>query len=296
MTIKTLKLSALSIVTHPHSPQNYIKLFKAAEKVNYPVRLRGDVFGNIYHIEKRIEKGKDTVHGEFVKYTNIDKEGDWYSLATRDLVDNKEDLEKIKALPDHVKPNMSRFSFIFYPESHILVFENKYDDKTLAPAWAAKTLSSIFEQPSIFDKFGKVAVHVLPETDKIDEMLALDMRSITLFTHRPNPDATDKKLEARVKKRFAKLNIETEERTLKAPVGEDLKLDEEFKKEARVAAKNGSVTIKHTNADNRVVTSSTKQHDFKLTETYNADTQLAIDVLKSVGPKIVNKFKGWIGK
>ncbi|WP_175426169.1 hypothetical protein [Vibrio parahaemolyticus] len=41
LSMKKLVHSALNIVTHPHSPENYLKLFSAAQKLEIPVRVRG---------------------------------------------------------------------------------------------------------------------------------------------------------------------------------------------------------------------------------------------------------------
>ncbi|WP_170827816.1 DUF4747 family protein, partial [Vibrio parahaemolyticus] len=51
-----------------------------------------------------------------MKYTNIDKHSDWYDLVSKDVA-SEEDQLKIKQLPDHLKPNMARFSFIFFPDT-----------------------------------------------------------------------------------------------------------------------------------------------------------------------------------
>ncbi|HCZ9035170.1 DUF4747 family protein [Vibrio sp. 1069] len=295
MAHKTLKLGAISIVTHPHSPQNYLKLLKQAEKLDRPFNMRGDTWANISFIRKleKDQKEPGPVAGEFVKYTEIDRNSEWYSIASKDVA-TEDELKKIKELPEHLKPNMSRFSFIFYPKSHTLVFEQQYDNKTFSSNYAQKVLSNLLNTPELFDKYGKVHVHIIPETNKVNEIL--NDKSISYFAmviNRPNPDDV-KSAESKFKKRLARLNVEKQETILTPPKGEVIELDEEEKTIAKVAAKNGYVEAKVNNEMNRVETRSTKAHHLSQTVVYNPETTDAFSQLKQQAPKIIQKIQDWI--
>ena len=295
MPHKTLRLSALSIVTHPHSAENYIKLLKQAEKLDRPVNMRGDTYANISFVRKleKGQKGVGPVSGEFIKYTEIDKKSEWYNIVSKEAA-TEEEIKKIQELPDHLKPNMSRFSFIFYPDSHTLIFEKQYDNKTFSPNYAQKVLSKLLNNPELFDKFGKVHVHIIPAFEKVNEILNDKTISyLNMVINRPNPDDV-KSAESKFKKRLAKLNAERQETILVPPQGEVLELDDEEKVIARVAAKNGYVEAKVTHAMNRVETLSTKEHHFSETIVFNPETTDAFSQIKAKAPTIIQKIKDWI--
>lgn len=296
MAHKTFRLGALSIVIHPHSPEKYLKLLRQAEKLDRPVKLRGDTYANISFVHRinRTDKGIGPVSGEFIKYTEIDKDSEWYNIVSKEAA-SEDELKKIKELPDHLKPNMSRFSFIFYPDSHSLIFEQSYDNKVFSPGFAQKTLSNLLNNPELFEKYGKVHIHIIPAMDKVDEIL--NNKTISYFSMlitRPNPDDV-KSAEAKFKKRLQKLNAERQETTLVPPKGEALQLDQEEKVIAKVAAKNGFVEAKVINTEsNRVETLSTKAHHFSETVVYNPETTDAFSQIKIKAPKIIKKIKDWI--
>ncbi|TOK10813.1 DUF4747 family protein [Vibrio parahaemolyticus] len=295
MAHKTLRLGALSIVTHPHSAENYIKLLTQAEKLDRPVHMRGDTYANIAYVRKldRKQKGLGPVSGEFIKYTEIDKKSEWYNIVSKEVA-TEEEIKKIQELPEHLKPNMSKFSFIFYPDSHTLIFEKQYDNYTFSSGYAQKVLSTLLNSPEIFDKFGKVHVHIIPALNKVNEILNDKTISyLSMVINRPNPDDV-KSAESKFKRRLAKLNAERQETTLVPPQGEVLELDEEEKVIARVAAKNGYVEAKITNEMNRVETLSTKAHHFTETVVFNPETTDAFSQIKAKSPRIIQKIRDWI--
>lgn len=298
MSHKTIKVSALSIVTHPHSPENYIKLLKKAEKLDRPVNLRGETYATLsfVHPLEKNQKEPGPISGEFIKYTDIDVNSEWYNIASKETATEAE-LAKIKALPKNLKPNMSRFSFIFYPDKHIMIFETNYDNKSFSTNYAQKTLSSLFIQPEIFEEFGKVHVHIIPETDTVD--LIINDKSLSyLHMHiiRPNPDDI-KTAEAKFKKRLKRLNAEKQDLTLYPPKGEQLALDKEEKTLAKIAAKNGFIEAKVVNIENnRVETVSTKEHPLKESVIYNPKTTDAFSQLKQIAPTLIEKVASWMNK
>ncbi|MGR2848653.1 DUF4747 family protein [Vibrio vulnificus] len=296
MAQKSFRVGALSIVIHPHSPDKYLALMRKAEKLDRPVCLRGDTYANISFVHKATRDGaKDgPISGEFIKYTNIDKNSDWYNIVSKETA-TEEELAKIKELPDHLKPNMAKFSFIFFPDSHTLIFEQSYDSKIFSPGFAQKTLSTIFNMPEIFDKYGKVHVHIIPAMEKVDEILSnKTMSYLCMHITRPNPDDV-KSAEAKFKKRLQKLNAERQQTTLVPPRGESLQLDEEEKTIAKVAAKNGYVEAKVVNAhSNRVETVSTKEHNFSDTIVFNPETTDPFSQMAAKAPSIIQKIKDWI--
>lgn len=293
--MKKLSYSALNIVSHPHSAETYVKMFFEMKKQDYAVKLRGDTFATAIHISylDKTDKKNSPILGEVVKYTNIDKDSEWYDITSQDIASD-EDLLKVKSLPDHLKPNMSKFSFIFYPDSHLMVFESLYDGKRFSPNYAQKLFDTIFSSPHFQEKFGVVNVTVIPETDAIDRVLSMPgIKYLRMVTNLPNPDGL-KKTEGKVKERLAGLNAISEERILKSKRDQDLLLDEITKLEAKVAAKNGEVDLKRQNEMGKKEEFSTKEHALVQDNFYDPSVSSPFDELLRFGAMIKDRVGNWI--
>lgn len=291
---KKLEYGALNITIHPHTPKKYLQLFMAARRLKPSAKLRGDQFGRIGTIHKleRDQAEPGPIVGEIMKFTNIDVDGEWFNIDSRKTA-TKDDLSGIK-IPEHLKPNLSRFSFIFFPKEHILVYEGYYDGKILTASLAEMLFEKTLNHPTLTNKFGKVFVSHIPEASIIDRILNLrGITSLTLVTKRPNPDSL-KTTEKRVHDRLRKLNAAQEERTLKSISGNELLLDDELKLEAKVAAKNGIVELKRYNHDGKKEEFSTKNHPMRKTEFYNPNAESAFEILRDVAFNIRKEITKWI--
>ncbi|QSR73464.1 DUF4747 family protein [Aeromonas jandaei] len=291
---KKIEFGAINITTHPHSPEMYLKLFRAARRLESSARLRGDQFGRIGLIKKLDDSQKEPgpIEGEILKFTDIDIEGEWFNVKSKSVA-TEDDMADIY-IPENLKPNLSRFSFIFFPVEHILIYEGYYDGKTLPPTLAETFFEKILNHPELKDKFGPVFVTHIPEANIIDKMLSLKgITNLTLITKRPNPDdliTTERKVHDRLKK----WNASQEERTLKSIDGDELHLDSELKLEAKVAAKNGIVELKHYNYEGVKKTLSTKDHPMRRTEYYNPDSVLSFEILREMAYTLKKEISAWM--
>lgn len=292
---KKLRYSALNIVTHPHSQQNYVKLFFALGKLEHPVKLRGDCYATISHVgyQDKTDKPNSPIIGEIVKYTNIDKDAEWYDIKSQDVA-TEEDLVHVKSLPDHLKPNMSKFSFIFYPDTHLLIFESLYDQKPLSPNYAHTLFDSLCERTEISAIFGDVTVTIVPQMHEIDAILSMSgLYYLRMITTRPNPDQLTK-TEGKVKARLANINAYSEERIIKASRDNELRLDDVLKLEAKVAAKNGSVDLKRKNESGKTEPFNTKEHPLMEDNFYDPAVSSSYDELVRVGRELKERITNWI--
>lgn len=291
---KKLEYGALNVTIHPHTPEKYLQLFNAARKIKSSVRLRGDQFGRIGVIHKlaRDQEEPGPIVGEIVKFTNIDIEGEWYDIESKDVATDK-DVAEIN-IPERLKPNLSRFSFIFFPDDHILIYEGYYDGKSLSANFAEKLFELALNHPDLTSGFGQVFVSHIPEVNAIDKMLELKgVTNLTLITKRPNPD--DLKItEKRVHDRLKRLNAAQEERVIKACNGKELLLDKELKLEAKVAAKNGTVEIKRYNEAGKKEELSTKDHPMRKVDYYNPKSESPFEVLRDMAFNLKKEINAWI--
>lgn len=292
---KKLSYSALNIVTHPHSQQNYVKLFFTLGKLEHPVKLRGDCYATISHVNylDKSDKQNSPIIGEIVKYTNIDKDAEWYDIKSQDVA-TEEDLLHVKSIPDHLKPNMAKFSFIFYPDTHVLVFENFYDQKSLSPNYAHSLFDSLCSRTEVVAAFGDVTVTIVPQMHEIDTILSVSgLYYLRMVTTRPNPDQLTQ-TEGKVKTRLSNINAYSEERIFKAAKDNELRLDEVLKLEAKVAAKNGVVDLKRKNESGKVEPFSTKEHPLVDDNFYDPATTNTYDELLRKGREIKDRITNWI--
>ncbi|HIF9162265.1 TPA: DUF4747 family protein [Photobacterium damselae] len=291
---KKLVFGALNVTIHPHTPEKYLQLFNAARKLKTNTKLRGDQFGRIGIVHKleRDQEEPGPIVGEIVKFTNIDINGEWYDIESKDIATD-EDVAEIK-IPEKLKPNLSRFSFIFFPDDHILVYEGYYDGKALSANFAEKLFELTLNHPNLTNRFGQVFVNHIPEANAIDKILELNgITDLTLVTKRPNPD--DLKItEKRVHDRLKRLNAAQEERVLKASNGKELLLDKELKLEAKVAAKNGIVELKRYNELGKKQEFSTKDHPMLRTDYYNPKSESPFEVLRDMAFTLKKEISAWI--
>jgi hypothetical protein len=76
-------------------------------------------------------------------------------------------------IPENLKPNVARFSFVFLPASHLLVYEMQDKSRNLTPRQMVSFITGIFSNEKIIKKFGKINVTILTEPESVQRMLSL---------------------------------------------------------------------------------------------------------------------------
>ncbi|MGP7732852.1 DUF4747 family protein [Oceanimonas smirnovii] len=253
-------------------------------------RIRADQFGLLSHAN--VKQDGAYVEGEIIKYTNIDLNGDWFSLESGDVASD-EDKSNIN-IPAHLKPNMNRFSFIFFPDVHLLIYEAKYEGKNLTPNSAVTFFKKIFSAEEIISKYGEVNVVHHTEPNELKDFLSLQgITKIHMLTHRPNPDGL-KSAESKLKERLKRLNASKEEKTIISVDNSGLNLDDETKIEAKVAAKNGFVKIKRKNEKGRVENFSTEEHPLIRQDYYRDGEENPFDMLVRFAYRVKRDLSEWL--
>jgi hypothetical protein len=296
---KKLVVGAINITIHPHSPKKYINLIKYAGKKQIPIKIRKNLFGsigNVHSLSKHPhdENATPPIMGNIYKYIDIDIEGNWFDIETRDLASDK-DKESIY-IPKKLKPNLDMLSFIFYPDEHLMVYESYETKNSITPQYAEKIIRESLNSDELITQYGIVNVKHHPETDKVDEIINLkDITSIYLETRRPNPDGLNG-AEVKFKKRMEKLNAKTEIREYKADDSETLKPDNELKTDIRIAARNGEASIIHIDDNSKKVTHSTKSHPLMRTDFYDPEKILLQHTFVNLANKIRKHLSVWVNK
>lgn len=291
---KKVVAGALNITMHPHSPQQYIELLKTASRNKKPVKIYGDQFGLLVGATK-LSTSKSTtatqvepICGDIFKFSDIDFDSEWFNTLTNKFA-SEGDLENVK-LPSNLKPNSSRFSYIFYPKNHILIYEAYYDGNSLAPQNAVRFFENLFKSNSISRKFGKIDVTHEPEADALQKALRMKYKDkITMIINRPNADDL-----ARAERDFLQqlnaLNAEKQEIAYKAASSDGLKMTKDLETIARVAARNGEVSVKGKDRENKPQEFSTKKHPLTETEYYNPDASETFSIFSSMAEQIKSEI------
>lgn len=288
--LKKLSYGAVNITIHPHSPKKYVELFKDVRKLSLKVNVYGDQFAMLKHFNpiSRNQKFNEPYEGEIVKYTHIDRNGEWYSISRNELATDEEK-ERI-VIPDDIKPNVSRFSFIFLPSVHLLVYENKHEQKIITPRQMEILLKTIFSDSVVREKYGEVNVVSLTEPDAVDRMLSLKgITTLKMVTRRPNPDDLSS-AEHEFQERFKEMGVIEEDKTYKAERGEEIKPDKKLKRDALIAARNGQVEIKRKNENGHVETLSTNDKPLQRSESYDPANTLPIALLLKEAYALTREF------
>ncbi|MEY5509487.1 DUF4747 family protein, partial [Salmonella enterica subsp. enterica serovar Corvallis] len=207
--------------------------------------------------------------GEILKYTDIDVNGDWFDIVKKDIASDEEK-ERIN-IPDNLKPNVARFSFVFLPASHLLVYEMQDKSRHLTSRQIEGFLNGIFSHERIIEKFGKVNVTILTEPDSVERMLSLKgITCINMVTRRPNPDDLAS-AESVMQKRFKRIGVIEEDKTYKSERGQEIKPDGELKQDALIASRNGEVSIRRINEAGLVEVHASSDVPLQRVEPYDSD-------------------------
>ncbi len=290
---KKLVIGAINITIQPHTPEKYLELFRDVFKLRNSVHILGDQHGLLANCFKlgRDQKEPGPVTGDIFKFTSIDPSAQWFNTETNDFA-TEDDVEGIN-IPDHLKPNSSRFSYIFFPKEHLLFYEGYYDQNTFGPRNAEKFVSRILNQDTIVEKYGKVDVTHIPAIDELSEALKIPIKErIEMVIKRPNPD-NHAKAEKRVMNRMKARNVESYEQTYKVVPGQSIEMDEDLKTMAHISAKNGSFFIKGKNESSKPTEFSTVKHPFTVTEYYNPDVESAFELFSRVADKLKGSVTEW---
>lgn len=278
---RSLRFSRINIVTHPHTPEGYIKLMRAAFNSGQSVAIRGDQ--HLMIGEMRYLNADDPLQGLFgrlYRFVHIDKNAPWFNVEKNDVA-TEEELAQIN-IPENLRPNCTMFDFVFYPRGHAFYLEKQSGHLSLSPGLATKMLRSLFAHPQIVQEFGEIEVNVFADKEHLDHILKIhDLRRLVIEVTKPNPDELAT-ADAKVKARLAMVNARKLKIEIVAESKESIKIDQDddLKATAMVAAAgNGKVVgYGYTQNGNRVE-ESTLAKSWEDGVTYDPDLQTSADAL-----------------
>lgn len=289
---KKIEIAAVNLTIQPHSTQKYIELFRDAFKLGSEVQIYGDEHGILTSMVKQNSSDEiSPLEGDIFKFTKINKDQKWFNISTNEFASDDE-LTKVN-IPDHLKPNSSRFSFIFYPKEHLFFYESYYDGNSLGPSNLHRFLERLFVQDVILEKYGKVELTIVPEINKLEDALKMKVKEkMELMIKRPNPD-DQAQAEKDVLERLENWHVSEYEETYKAVSGQSIEVDDELRMKSKIAAKNGTVKIKGKDEAGHPAEYSTVRHPWRKKAYYDPDITRPFQVLASISNQMKNVVQTW---
>lgn len=281
--MRTLALSALNVVLPPpHAPALYEEMWIAAFKHQHPMRLRGDIGGLVRNVVRSRLKG--VIFGDLLKFVNI-AESRWLDLNTKERV-KQEELDERVSIPDSFRPNLHSLPYIFFPDSHRVVFATRVDQhNTLSPLMAKTLVDKFLNCPANLAKFGEVKVTIEPDRETLARIFKLETLKQIEFEIRP-PNALGD-VERELMEFLEQQNASVYRQELLSDEPGGLKLSEHTRLAARVAQSNGYVAAKGTNSNGKVEELSTRSHPYENKVSYDPKVDLMEDVFEQTAQGVL---------
>ncbi|NJB68770.1 hypothetical protein GGQ74_002443 [Desulfobaculum xiamenense] len=289
--LNKLEIAVLNITTHPHSPERYLELFKDAFNLKLPIKYRGPEYlllGRHWDIEN--EQPLTGIHGVLFKYIDLDLAGAWLDLTLIEPI-KSEDGSPIIPIPEDLKPNCQATPFVFLPDGHRLFFFTFHEQKRFSPALIAKSLSALFNNKSLVEKYGEVSVTAESSDETITQILNIpNLTKLSISVTLPNSDDLSKKKEAalaRIKRQNAKRAIQE----YSGNKHDGLRPDDETRALMELAKSNGYIKAEGYREQIKV-TESTSKHPVLILDRYDPTQNAPLTRLISIAKAHIPRFTG----
>ncbi|OHX34416.1 hypothetical protein BJL95_17255 [Methylomonas sp. LWB] len=275
----SIELSVLNIALHdPHHSERYASLFNEIYRKKVKAHAHGDrsaILGRLYQLP---ESDEVCYYGEVFKFIELDTNEPWLNLNSNKEAE-KNDLDEI-IIPEHLKPHLKRFPFIFFPHDHRLYISIRTDESSIGVNVAKKIFENFFCNIDIELEYGVVEVTIEPDRNKVEEIFKLHrLDKLDIELVRPNPDDHEED-EKRLLERLRTQNAKKMHVSLVATKHSTIEPDKETKILVNVAASNGYVEAKGRDVHEKPVILATKESPLKIRVPYSKETQTAYSALK----------------
>ncbi len=233
----TYTASIINIRIVDEEKRDYPALMRAITDLKIGVTVRSDTgIAMTYFNESEMR-------GTLCKYTQIDLDGPWFNEQTFDEA-KAEDRDEI-SLPEHLKPNLSRFPYSLNADEHLISFLTVAPNgRRLSPRYVYKFFENIVLRDFIQSKFGEIDITLVQDKASVDRFFTGGaLRSLEVIVRRPN-DGLSKSMRKKLGNRLKKNNARELREILIAGRGEGLTPTDRTKALATVATTLGEVRAK----------------------------------------------------
>lgn len=284
-------VSAINIAMHePHSSSRYVELFQGLYKMRKIVVMRGAVgalIGSLSFVDSR-NHSKGIV-GELYQFIHLDSNEPWFDLKNLEEA-TQDDLSEIN-IPDHLKPHLARFFYVFYPDGHRIYIQTRSKNRTFGIASAAKLMKLLLSDRRMLP-FGDVEITVEPDKDTLSQIFRIKhLKKLDIDLVRPNPDdheADERRLLRRLSRQGAKKMVVN----LVAASDHDLEPDAETRTLAKVASSNGKVVGRGRDSGGQVITKSTTEKPMEENVVYFDEVQTEQAAFLQKAAEVHAKIRG----
>lgn len=284
---RIMRIGGVNIKTHPHSEDNYKKLFIDAFSSGRGMKIRGSTWGMIGSLQEDVDDGKVILYGTIYKFLNIDPKEPWLNTETKEPVMD-ENGQIVQPVSENLKPHLKEIYYVFYPKGHRMFFESDI----LSPSMAKQLMDALLGQEKIRKKYGYVDIEIETSSEIIEKILAIPILSkLEIRISKPNPgDVLDEDDEAKVFKRFEKVKARKLNEQWTGEKKDGLDPDEDIKTLMRVASSNGQVNAEGYGGDDQKVTESTQDHPRIFKDKYDPDVQLGQSFFKHLASRMYSNL------
>ncbi|MDN7752697.1 DUF4747 family protein [Burkholderia gladioli] len=271
----------------PHSPERYVDLLKKAYRTRRVIKIRGQFAGILGTFGDDV--GDGFYYGELFKFYDLKLTGKWLNVLQQAPAE-EDDLAELN-VPEHLKPGLEAFPFLFHAQSHRLFFVSQDSQEHLGPKDAGKYFRQLLNQPKLTDQFKEITVTVIPGEDTLEKIFALpELRKLQIVITPPNPDDWED-VEQDVKERMAEQNAATMVTVLVANKGESLEPNEHTRSLSEVAQANGYVEGRGMTEIGKVQTLSTKSHPMLAPAFYDQNVETVVTALRNVATAYLARIR-----
>ncbi|MGE4501976.1 MAG: DUF4747 family protein [Thiomicrospira sp.] len=246
------KIGCVNVVTHPHTPENYVNLFNRIFESRIDVSIGHQQRMIMGALQPGVIEQQNALTGFLYKFLDVGGDNAWYNIALNEEASD-EDLREIN-IPRHLRPNLTKHRFVFFPDGHKLFIQVKgeHQNDNVSMNQVEKYLQRVCSKEFIIEEFGEVFLTVIPNSEDVEQMLASD--AITAISYEitlPNPDYDD---EDQYVGWMESQGIYKEQRALKAQRGGRVEPNSELKSLAITASRNGNLQVKEKDTNGITVT------------------------------------------
>lgn len=230
----TYTASIINIRIVDESLRDYVSLMKDISELKVGVTVRKDTGVAMTYFKP------DELRGTLSKYTQIDLDGPWFNERTFDEAadDDTADIN----VPEHLKPNFSKFAFKVNPEKHLVSFITVAPNgRRLSPLHVKKFFEHIVLRDSITAKFGEIEVTLVQDAASVEKFFnGAPLKVLEIIIRRPN-DGLSKTFRKKLGDRLVDNNAKQLTERYVADRGKALTPTKRTKKLAKLATTIGEV-------------------------------------------------------
>lgn len=246
---RKITLAAFNIVTHPHSEQEYEKLFYSAKGLMQTIKVWGDTHAllcSAYRMEELVEP---TITGEIFTFLEIDTQQDWFDILKGEVATEKQTKEVV--IPQNLRPHLKRIRYVFFPKAHMLVYTRDDMNGSISPSRMEYFLTHLLNDNRILEgaPYQEVGVRLVQDRQSLEWIFQhLRVERLDITIKRPNGD-TAGDAEQSVEEELEDQNIEEYFVSQKAENGKVLKPNKRTQRMMQEATINGHVEAKGLDKD-----------------------------------------------